>query len=73
MDTALINQRLDQIKRMIDDEIILVSIPYDGEPSAMEAILILESQNHPIDARFDTPQLAMNLGKVDRSTGEIRE
>lgn len=38
-----------------------VSFEYDGEPSLMEDILLLEAQNRPVNADIYSPQAAMSL------------
>lgn len=41
--------------------VTVVRFEYDGEPSQMETILLLETQGKPVNASFDTPQLAFTL------------
>ena len=38
-----------------------VKFEYDGEPSEVEPILLLEAQNRPVQADIYSPQLAMSL------------
>ena len=38
-----------------------VKFEYEGEPSAMEEILMLEAQGHPVNAEIFSPQAAMVL------------
>ena len=41
-----------------------VRFEYDGEPSEVEQILMLESQNQPINAYLGTPQLALAMDQT---------
>ena len=38
-----------------------VRFEYDGEPSEVESIMMLEAQNQPINAYLGTPQLALAM------------
>uniref|UniRef100_A0A6M3KQI5 Uncharacterized protein n=1 Tax=viral metagenome TaxID=1070528 RepID=A0A6M3KQI5_9ZZZZ len=40
-----------------------VKFEYDGEPSEMQNILLLESQGQKVDASFHAEQLVMDIGE----------
>ena len=43
--------------------ITAVRFEYEGEPSEVEAILLLEAQGQPVNATMGTPQLALEMDR----------
>jgi len=43
-----------------------VRFDYDGEPSEMENILLLEAQNRPINTEMYSPQAALPFGEDEK-------
>jgi len=41
--------------------VTVVKFEYDGEPSAMEEILLLEAQGKPVNAKLYSPQFAFAM------------
>lgn len=53
-----------QVVEVKDDDskiVTAVSFEYDGEPSEIEGILLLETQGRPLNAELYSPQAAMVL------------
>lgn len=44
--------------------VTVVKFEYDGEPSEVEEILMLEAQNKPIHANLYSPHFTLHLEKV---------
>ena len=49
--------------------ITAVRFEYEGEPSEMENLLMLETQGQHINATFDTPQMSFELDKGKATAG----
>ena len=60
-----IKSKVMEVKDLPPKVVTAVKFEYDGEPSQMQDILLLEAQGKPVDASFRTPQLAFDLDKKD--------
>jgi len=60
---VVIKSKVVAVKDQDPKVVTAVKFEYDGEPSEIEQVLMLEAQNQPIDVTMNTPQLALEMDR----------